>query len=267
VTALVTLLRAALGAPIGLLLIGLVAVLLAWGQYGRMEWLRHFDPGWLGIGGTRTGLPGSQWFAIPWGQDLVGFAGGVALLVALPSVFVRFVLRRPLADFGLALPRGPQLRDAGVQGFIIVMIAAPGFYQASSIDSIARFYPYYWGDAASASFAAFEAATFLFYTALECFFRGFVLFAIYQWIRDLKPATGAWDDGAAAAAATVISIIPYACWHLGKPPPEMWGTIVWGLIAGAAVLSTRTVWHVVIVHWLLNVLMDYCVVLRHVAPP
>ena len=262
-SALFGLLLATLRSRTGLLLIGLALAMLTWGQYGKMEWLRRFDPGWLGIGGTRTGRPGTVWLSLPWGQDLVGFAGGAVLLVAAPSLFVRLVLKRRLADFGLGCPRGEALRQACLQGLVLLVVLAPGFYHGASFDSIAKAYPYYWGDPASLDFAAFELATLLFYGALECFFRGFVLFAVYNWICDFLRANGVWDRPGAGAAAIAMSMLPYACWHLGKPPPEMWGTIAWGVIAGAAALSAGTVWHVVIVHWLLNVFMDYCIVLRH----
>jgi membrane protease YdiL (CAAX protease family) len=54
-------------------------------------------------------------------------------------------------------------------------------------------------------------------------------------------------------------MLSYTAWHLGKPVPELWGTLVWGILAGTVVLATRTVWPVIIVHWLLNVFMDLAI--------
>ena len=59
--------------------------------------------------------------------------------------------------------------------------------------------------------------------------------------------------------AIFISMLSYTAWHLGKPIPELWGTLVWGLATGTVALATRTIWHIVLVHWLLNVFMDWAI--------
>jgi membrane protease YdiL (CAAX protease family) len=51
-------------------------------------------------------------------------------------------------------------------------------------------------------------------------------------------------------------MLAYTAWHLGKPLPELWGTLVWGPAASAIVLATHSIWPIVLVHWLLNVWMD-----------
>jgi len=30
--------------------------------------------------------------------------------------------------------------------------------------------------------------------------------------------------------ALMIQMLSYTAWHLGKPLPELWGTVVWGLV-------------------------------------
>ena len=37
--------------------------------------------------------------------------------------------------------------------------------------------------------------------------------------------------------AILLSMLSYTAWHLGKPLPELWGTLVWGLVAGTIVLA------------------------------
>jgi hypothetical protein len=51
-------------------------------------------------------------------------------------------------------------------------------------------------------------------------------------------------------------MLPYIAWHLGKPVPEVWGAIVWGFAAGVLVYTIRSIWPIVVAHWLLNVFMD-----------
>jgi hypothetical protein len=67
------------------------------------------------------------------------------------------------------------------------------------------------------------------------------------------------DDRAPRGLIFVISMLSYTAWHLGKPLPELWGTLVWGLLAGTIALASGTIWHLVAIHWLLNVLLDYAI--------
>jgi membrane protease YdiL (CAAX protease family) len=60
--------------------------------------------------------------------------------------------------------------------------------------------------------------------------------------------------------ALLIQMLSYTAWHLGKPLPELWGTLIWGLAAGAVAYSVRSIWPVILSHWLLNVFMDSLIV-------
>jgi membrane protease YdiL (CAAX protease family) len=51
-------------------------------------------------------------------------------------------------------------------------------------------------------------------------------------------------------------MLSYTAWHLGKPLPELWGTLVWGLAAGAVALASQSIVPIILVHWLLNVWLD-----------
>ena len=44
--------------------------------------------------------------------------------------------------------------------------------------------------------------------------------------------------------------------------PGAVGTLAWGLAAGAILLAIRSVWPIVLVHWLLNVWLDLLVDLQ-----
>jgi membrane protease YdiL (CAAX protease family) len=53
-----------------------------------------------------------------------------------------------------------------------------------------------------------------------------------------------------------VSMLSYTAWHLGKPVPEVWSTLLWGVMTGTIALATRSIWHIIFVHWSLNVMMD-----------
>jgi membrane protease YdiL (CAAX protease family) len=65
----------------------------------------------------------------------------------------------------------------------------------------------------------------------------------------------------------LISMLSYTAWHLGKPLPEVWGTLVWGLATGTIALATGTIWPIIIVHWLLNIVLDVRLAWPHLPHP
>jgi hypothetical protein len=97
-----------------------------------------------------------------------------------------------------------------------------------------------------------------FFIAIEFIFRGYLLFglagALDEEIRTrVGGVPGVFYFG---RYALLIQMLSYTAWHLGKPVPELWGTIVWGLAAGATAYAIRSIWPIVFAHWLLNVLLD-----------
>ena len=104
-------------------------------------------------------------------------------------------------------------------------------------------------------FYFYELTYLPFFVAIEFVFRGYLLFGLES-ITPGDVRSGSW---AAAAPyffgknALLIQMLSYTAWHLGKPLPELWGTIVWGIAAGATAWAVRSIWPVVLSHWLLNV--------------
>jgi uncharacterized protein len=120
-------------------------------------------------------------------------------------------------------------------------------------------YPLYRGPFASVGeFALYEAGYFLFFVAIEFIFRGYLLFGLYNARdRDALPGTqGIPGPVVFGYSAILVSMLSYTAWHLGKPIPELWGTLVWGIATSTVVLATRSIWPVVVVHWMLNVFLD-----------
>ena len=56
--------------------------------------------------------------------------------------------------------------------------------------------------------------------------------------------------------AILIQMLAYVAWHHGKPVPELVGTFVWGICAAAIALRIRSIWPIILSHWLYNILLD-----------
>ena len=98
----------------------------------------------------------------------------------------------------------------------------------------------------------------LFFISIEFIFRGYLLFGLAS-TRDIDvPGMRAGVAGPLffGKYAILVQMLSYTAWHLGKPLPELWGTLAWGLAAGATAYAVRSIWPVVLSHWLLNVFLD-----------
>ncbi|MBZ0215745.1 MAG: hypothetical protein K8F25_04260 [Fimbriimonadaceae bacterium] len=213
------------------------------------------------MGNARGSEAGTGAFYLVWDQELFGFLIGLVLVVVAPACLVKWLLRADLSEFGLGWPLPGVRKSVLIQFAVIAALTFPGFYLATYFPSVQEFYPYYRGDPATLDFLAYELVTSLFYISIESLFRGFLLFGIIRWLCELNTAQSPVQEFHIVCAAIVLSVLPYAVWHLDKAPAEVWGTLFWGLVAGASAASTRTIWHLVLLHWLLNVFMDYIILL------
>lgn len=114
-------------------LLGIGAALMPglalWGVHGEVPLLGGPGSGWApgraGLSAGRTvWIPG-----LPWDQEWISFAVGVAALLALPGLWVRRGLGRPLSAYGFGLPaqRGPLWRwTAGLAAIGLVSGLAGG---------------------------------------------------------------------------------------------------------------------------------------------
>ena len=51
-------------------------------------------------------------------------------------------------------------------------------------------------------------------------------------------------------------MLAYTTWHYGKPDPELLGTVFWGVGVAAIALRIRSLWPIILAHWLYNILLD-----------
>lgn len=240
--------------PLAMLVGGGFVALMLWGGDGRVELVGVFWKGWapfIDRGGVPTVIPG-----VPWDQEWLAYAAGVLLVVVLPALLIRYGFRQDLRDYGLGLPRRDRLRLTLVSSALLFAVSIPAFLIAARDPGMRATYPLYRGSFESlGDFAVYEAGYFAFFVAIEFIFRGYLLFGVYRFIRD-RGGQGAGGPILFGYNAIFISMLGYTASHLGKPLPELWGTLLWGVAAGTVVLATRSIWGIVVVHWLLNVLLD-----------
>jgi hypothetical protein len=204
------------------------------------------------VGSRPSLIPG-----IPWDNELISFVAGFLLLVLVPIALIKFVYKQPLRAFGLGLPP-PGKRKLAVQGFLLLTLPSlVGFFFAAQNPALTEVYPFFRPFSSVGQFLVYELVYLLFFVAIEFMFRGYLLFGLAG-VRD----TDVGDRGGVPGVyyfgryALMIQMLSYTAWHLGKPLPELWGTIVWGLAAGAVAYAVRSIWPVTLSHWLLNVVLD-----------
>lgn len=231
-------------------------LIMLWGFQGRLELLTYILPDWRGPGIDIGNRP--QMIAgIPWDHELISFWLGAFLLVMVPIIIIKFGFKQPLSDYGLGLPpKGRRL--LALWAFIILtLISIPAFWMSLSDPAIAREYPIYKPLSGSREFILYELTYIPFFIAIEFIFRGYLLFGLADIKKDdVKEKNSLPGIFYLNRYAILIPMLSYTAWHLGKPVPELWGTLVWGLAAGAAVYAIRSIWPIVLAHWLLNVFMD-----------
>lgn len=234
-------------------------LLMLWGFHGNLELLRYLVPGWRGPG---TPAPRPQLIpGIPWDHELISFWGGAFLVVVIPILLIRFVYRQPLGEYGLAWPSRDRWRLA-LAGFVLLMLPAPLFLLARLDPSMVATYPFYRDFPTLLSFALYELTYLPFFVAIEFIFRGYLLFGlagkIETAIRRARSIGGsaAGDVFYFGKYALLVQMLSYTAWHLGKPLPELWGTLVWGLVAGVVAYVVGSLWPVILAHWILNIILD-----------
>jgi len=232
-------------------------LLMLWGTHGKLELLGLIWPSWRGPGvdlGNRPRL--LPW--VPWDNELISFCVGALLLVGIPILLIKFVYKQPLSDYGLGLPPKGRRALAALTFVVLTLISLPAFWFATQNESMRQVYPFFRDFPSVGAFALYSLAYLLFFIAIEFIFRGYLLFGLEGILDTDVPQGGGGVPGAFyfGKYALLIQMLSYTAWHLGKPLPEVWGTLFWGLAAGATAYTVRSIWPVVLSHWLLNVFFD-----------
>ena len=173
--------------------------------------------------------------------ELYHFFSSFVLLGVIPALVVKFVFRQPLADYGVR--RGDvafNLKALLISLPFLVVLT----YPSSRMPEFVAEYPFDKTAGASATHFAIHAATYLlFYIGWEFFFRGFMQFGLCE---RFGPTN-----------AILVQTLASCLAHIGKPPGEIYGAIISGVIWGWIVSRSRSLWGVLAMHWGLGVALDF----------
>lgn len=179
---------------------------------------------------------------------LLYWACGQTLLYVVPSIiFIRFVLKKSLVDYGLKL-KG--LFSFWWMYFLMLAVMVPVVFVVSRSDGFQATYPFFEpfsNEPLWPRFWIWEGAYFLQFVGLEYFFRGFLLHGIRRQF---------------GAYAIFVMMVPYCMIHFGKPIPETFAAIAAGIILGFMSLKTRSIWMGAALHVSVAFTMDMCAIWR-----
>ncbi|MFQ5823293.1 MAG: CPBP family intramembrane glutamic endopeptidase [bacterium] len=232
-------------------------LIMFWGFHGELELLKLIWPDWRGPGKDLASRP-DLIPGIPWDHELISFLGGMILLVMIPILIIKLGFKQPISNYGLGLPPKGRRALAGITFLLLTVISLPAFWIGAHSASMREVYPLYNSFSNWGAFVLYELTYLPFFIVIEFIFRGYLLFGLAGVRDDEIKLGGGGFPGVFYfhKYALLIQMLSYTAWHLGKPIPELWGTIFWGLFAGATAFAIRSLWPIIISHWLLNVFMD-----------
>ena len=171
---------------------------------------------------------------------LYTFFASFILMGWIPALMIKFVFHEPLSVYGV------QLGDIrfGLKSFLLlapVMIALT--YPPSRTEPFLLEYPLYKGASSSLwMFSVYALSYSVFYLGWEFFFRGYMQFG-------LQGTFGVWN-------AILVQTLASCLLHIGKPPAEIYGSILGGIVWGLMAWRGHSLLFVILLHWLLGVALD-----------
>lgn len=207
------------------------------------------DPRWLAqciqmFGGQAWALAFEQWWDNPnsiLARKLYWASANIACYILLPLLTIRFVLRQPLADFGV---RWQGALDAYPIYLLMLAVMLPIVWYVSTTSSFLSMYPFLRlpnGSPLWPTFFWWEVLYCAQFFALEFFFRGFLLHGLVPQIGRLS---------------VLVMMVPYCMLHFGKPLPETLAAILAGLVLGTLSLKSRSILLGGMIHFSVALTMD-----------
>ena len=227
----------------------LVAVVLSLQEYllrpaeyaGFLHWLERSFSGMINA---------ETWMSLEnysFGFLLYWACGQTLLYVVPPIIFIRFVWKKSLGDYGVKL-KG--VFSLWWMYFLMLAVMVPIVFVASRSEGFQATYPFFEpfpNEPLWPRFWIWEGAYFLQFVGLEFFFRGFLLHGIRRQF---------------GAYAIFVMMVPYCMIHFGKPMPETFAAIAAGIILGFMSLKTRSIWMGAVLHVSVALTMDTCALWR-----
>jgi len=244
-----------------LIMLSAILLIMLWGSHGYVELLGLLITGWKGPASAGSPDRARLIAGLPWDQEWISFGIGALLLVLIPCAIVTVGFKERLRDYGLGGPKPGQWPFTLASSLLLAAFAYPLMYRAAKFPSMAALYPLFRDFRSLSDFVYFELGYFAFFLAIEFMFRGYLLLGLYGAHQSggVRAAREAQDPPLLTHYSIVVSMLSYTAWHLGKPLPELWSTAVWGVVTGAIVLRSGTIWPVLLIHWSMNVLLDYVI--------
>ena len=252
-------------------------LIMLWGRYGNLDLLKHIVPGWEGPGSDpdrrKRLIPG-----VPWDHELISYLSGFFLLVLVPIGLIKAVFKQSLSEYGLGLPKR-RWEFAGLTLLTLGGASILPFIQGTRDPDMRRTYPLYrkLDPNNLGQFALYQLCYLPFFITIEFIYRGYLLFGLAGLRSEVEKHAQMRTEGPAPAEpprsrffaryALLIQMLSYTAWHLGKPSPELWGAFLWGPAAGATAYAGRSIWPVVLAHWVLNILLDGAIIGLRLRPP
>jgi membrane protease YdiL (CAAX protease family) len=169
------------------------------------------------------------------------FLCSVLLLILIPFILIKFVLKEKITDYGLK--RGDF--KFGMTSFLILfpLIALVMLLPSSRMPQFKSEYPLFALAGKTLSLVLlYELMYGLYYISWEFFFRGYLLFG-------LKDVFGEWN-------AILIQTLPSVLMHIGKPDGEILASIAAGILFGKLALRGKSIYYVFLLHWFIGMAMD-----------
>jgi membrane protease YdiL (CAAX protease family) len=174
------------------------------------------------------------------------FGAACVLMLLVPVLLARFVLRLRLRDLGLGI--GDWQAGLRIVLFLFPLILVLMLFPTSRQPNFRAEYPLWPGAGRSLGiFLAYAALYAVYYLPWEFLFRGFMLFGL--------------KDSVGVANAILIQTVPSVLVHIGKPDGEIFAAIAAGIVFGLIAWRTRSVLYVFLLHWLIGVGLDAFIVL------
>jgi hypothetical protein len=202
----------------------------------------------------------------------VSFVVGFLLMVVIPCLIIKFRFKENLRDYGLGLPPQDQRHKARVAFFSLTGITLIFVFLASFDKGMQQQYPLFvqradgmvtWTITRGWEFLIYELVYLLFFITIEFSFRGYLLFGLNSiWITQKVEHNRQLFIPRFGIYAILIQMLAYTTWHHGKPVPELLGTLIWGVCTAAIALRIRSIWPIIMSHWLYNIFLDWLLWIR-----
>lgn len=178
-----------------------------------------------------------------WLQIATKLGRGIVLFFVPLLTVLAFRVRLPEVGFSVGRWKN-WLRDIG----ILYLVMLPFLYWAAQRPSFRQVYPYFLLARQGLGYFIIGLAVRLVYMfCWEFFFRGFLLLG--------------FERRVGPAPAIAVSTIPFVLMHFGKPVPEIYGSIVAGVVLGIVVLRSRSFIPAAILHFAVAATLDVAAVI------